>query len=49
MKIGILYFQQPIEDAYKALYAKRQRNRDEMTAILKGKTPLRQMALKKLN
>ena len=44
-----MYFHKPSEDAYEVLYAKRQIIRDEMTAIIKGKTPLRQMAMETLN
>ena len=38
LKLIISYFDYPSEDAYEVSYAKRQRNRDEMTAIIKGKT-----------
>ena len=49
MKLGISYYYQPSEDAYEVSYAKRQRNRDKMTAKIKGNTPLRQMAWETLN
>ena len=43
-EIRNLDFSEPTKDAFEVSYAKRQRIRYKMTAIRKGKIPLRQMS-----